>query len=197
MSEKSELRRSIKKQTREQLKEDRWNLVLGDLLVGAASGSSAAGVGIVLTGPLTFGFNKYAVKAVRKEERNTGDLFGGFSSNFGKYIGLFVLQMVYLCLWTLLFFIPGIIKSYSYAMSFYLMIDNPELGAKEAITKSRKLMNGHKWELFVLELSFIGWILLSILTFGILAIFFVGPWMNLAKAKFYDSIKEQPEVVEE
>ena len=196
MSQRSELRRSIKKETRELLKDDRWNLVLGDLLVSAASGSSAAGVGVVLTGPFQYGLTNFSLKSVRKEERNTGDLFSGFSSMFGKSLGLFVLEFVYTLLWTLLFIIPGIIKSYSYSMAFYLLKDNPELGPDEAITRSRKLMKGHKWELFVLQLSFIGWILLSILTCGILAIFFVGPWMYLAQAKFYESIKENQETVE-
>lgn len=188
--ETKELRRTIKKETKELAKANRWNLVLGNLLVGTAEGSEVAGVGIVLGGPLTYGVTNYSLKVVRKEDSNTGDLFKGFSSIFGKSIGLFVLEFVYLLLWTLLFFIPGIIKSYSYSMSFYLLRDNPELDSEEAITRSRKLMKGHKWELFVFDLSFIGWIILSMLTLGILALFFVGPWMTLAHAKFYDSIKD-------
>ena len=194
MSTKRELRKQIKKESRELLEENRWNVVLGNLLVGTASGSEVAGVGIVLTGPLQYGLASYCLKAVRKDERkNTGDLFSGFSNDFGRSLVLFVLETVYLCLWTLLFFIPGIIKSFSYSMAFYLLKDHPELSGKEAITASRKLMKGHKWELFVLHLSFIGWILLSMLTLGILAIFFVGPWMNLAQTKFYESIKETEE----
>jgi len=188
MSEKGKLRKAIKKEARNLVKENRWNLVLGNLVVGSASASSSYGVGLVLTGPLTLGLANYELKLLRNEESNTGDLFKGFK-NFGRAVVLFLLEFIYLCLWTLLFIIPGIIKSYSYAMSFYILKDNPEMEAKEAITKSREMMKGHKWELFVLQLSFIGWILLTMLTFGILGVFFVGPWMNLTYAKFYESIK--------
>lgn len=185
-------RKEIKKEAKLLLQEHRWNAVLGGLLQGAASGSSVAAVGLVLGGPLEFGFTDYCLRAVRKEENNTGVLFTGFSNSFGKNFGLFILRTVYVFLWYLLFCIPGIIKSYSYSMAFYLMKDNPELGPKDAITASRKLMNGHKWELFILDLSFILWILLGCLTFGILLILHVGPWMSLSRAKFYESIKEQP-----
>lgn len=181
---KGELRRCIKKETRALVKENRWNLVLGSILVGAVQET------VVLPGPMAIGLANYSLKAVRGEECNTGDLFHGFSKNFGRNIGLFILQVVYIFLWTLLFYIPGIIKLFSYAMTFYISRDNPDLTVKEAITKSRQMMNGHKWELFVFNLSFIGWILLSCLTLGLLLIFFVGPWMSLAQAKFYDSIKE-------
>lgn len=181
---KRELRKSIKKETRELVSENRWNLVLGSLLSGAGSDT------LVLAGPFQIGLVNYSLKAVRKEEHNTGDLFKGFSGIFGKSVGAFFLQFLYLCLWCMLFYIPALIKSYSYSMTFYLLQDNPNLGPDEAITESRKLMKGHKWELFVFDLSFIGWIFLSMITFGIVAIFFVGPWMTLARAKFYDSIKK-------
>ena len=190
MESRKELRRSIKKDARERLSDHRWNIVLGSLLCGAAAGSSVAGVGIVLTGPLQYGVNSYSVKAVRDEETNTGDLFAGFSNSFGKCLGVYVLTLVYTFLWTLLFFIPGIIKSFSYSMAMYILKDNPELSSDEAITASRKMMKGHKWELFVLQLSFIGWHLLGMLTFGILHIFFIGPWLSLTVAEFYSKLKE-------
>ena len=182
---KRELRRSIKKETRELVGEHRWNLVLGSLLVSAGAEC------LVLGGPFQIGLNSYELGALRKEEQNTGTLFKGFSKLFGKSVGLFFLEVLYLFLWMMLFWIPGIIKSYSYSMAFFILKDNPDIGPDEAITRSRKLMKGHKWELFVLELSFIGWILLSIITCGIVAIFFVGPWMSLARAKFYESIKDE------
>jgi uncharacterized membrane protein len=88
----------------------------------------------------------------------------------------------------MLFIIPGIVKSYSSAMSYYIMCDNPEMGANEAITRSREMMNGHKWQLFCLHFSFIGWILLSMLTCGLL-LFMVTPYMNAATAEFYEKLK--------
>lgn len=192
MSEKSELRKKIKKESRELYRENRWNLVLGNLLCGAAVSSTSAAVGLVLGGPLAYGMADFTLKVVRKDEsKSTADLFKGFSNQFGRSIVAFILEAVYLALWFLLFIIPGIIKSFSYSMTFYLLHDHPELEGNDAITKSRELMKGHKWDLFVLRLSFIGWILLSCLTFGILAILFVNPWMSVAQAKFYESIKEQ------
>ena len=171
------------------MQENRWNVVLGNLIIGAASGSSVAGVGIVLTGPLQYGLADYTLRAVRKEEKDTGTLFTGFSTVFGKSLLVYLLSTIFVALWSLLFVIPGIIKAFSYSMAMFILKENPELGPNDAITKSRELMKGHKWELFVLGLSFIGWILLSILTFGILAILHVGPWMCLSKAKFYETIK--------
>ena len=189
--EKRNLRKTIKRESRELVKQNRWNLVLGDLLVSTSASTSYVVVGMVFGGPLTFGLTDYSLKTIRNERRNTGTLFKGFSKNFGKTVGLYFLEFIYLLLWFLLFIIPGIIKSFSYSMAFYILADNPELGPKEAITKSREMMKGHKWELFVLYLSYIGWIFLSILTFGLLAIFFVGPWTYLAAAKFYQTIKDK------
>lgn len=92
----------------------------------------------------------------------------------------------------MLFVIPGIIKSYSYAMTFYIMADNPEIDGMEAITRSRQMMNGNKWRLFCLDFSFIGWFILCILTFGLLLLY-VGPYMEAAHAAFYQSLKgEEP-----
>ena len=92
--------------------------------------------------------------------------------------------MLYTFLWSLLFIIPGIVKSYSYAMTPYILLDRPELSATDAIKESEKMMNGHKMELFILDLSFIGWILLSMLTCGILVLY-VEPYMMATKSAFY------------
>ena len=97
----------------------------------------------------------------------------------------------------LLFVIPGLIKSYSYAMTFYIMADNPGIDGNEAITRSRQMMDGNKWRLFCLDFSFIGWIILCMLTFGIL-FFYVGPYMEAAHAAFYQSLKgDEPVAAEE
>ena len=80
---------------------------------------------------------------------------------------MYLLVSIYTCLWALLFYIPGIVKSFSYSMSWFVLAENPHLSADEAITASRRIMNGHKWELFVLYLSFIPWYILSFVTFGI------------------------------
>ena len=84
---------------------------------------------------------------------------------------------------------PGIIKSLSYALTPYILADCPKMAATDALKVSMRMMKGHKWELFVFGLSFIGWILLSALTFGLLQIFFVMPYMNAAFAGYYSERK--------
>ena len=96
-------------------------------------------------------------------------------------------------LWLLLFLllIPAIIKSYSYYCAPYILADSPNVGATDALTLSKKMMEGYKWKLFVAQLTFLGWFLLCVITFGILWIFYVGPYYNATMAGFYHEIKEQ------
>lgn len=160
-------------------------LVIG-ILLGVASATVIGA--ILLAGPLTAGLAFFFMKLYRKEDVTFNDSFGGFS-NFSNNLVAGILVPLFTFLWTLLFFIPGIIKNLSYAMTFYILNDHPEYSATQAITESRKIMNGHKWELFVLYLSFIGWDLLSVLTLGILEIVYVAPYKATAVAGFYDAIK--------
>ena len=116
-------------------------------------------------------------------------IFSDSFSGFGKKWVTMFLEGLYVCLWSLLFVIPGIVKSYAYAMTPYILLDNPELGANEAITKSKEMMKGYKWKLFCLDLSFIGWYLLTAITFG-LAMLYAAPLMNAARAQFYEELKK-------
>lgn len=93
-------------------------------------------------------------------------------------------------MWTLLFVIPGIVKTIAYSMTYYVMLDNPEMSAGDCITKSKELMKGHKADFFILCLTYIGWILLYILTLGILMLW-VGPKMATAQYHFYLKIQEK------
>lgn len=145
-------------------------------------------IGVVLKifvfNPLEVGGFRFFRKNV--EEKNTG--LDAIKEGFGDYGRTFVtlfLRDLFLSLWTMLFVIPGLVKTYSYMLVPYILKDNPELSATAAITRSRELMNGHKWEAFVLDLSFIGWYLLSGLTCGILNIFWTEPYRQSARAKFY------------
>ena len=99
---------------------------------------------------------------------------------------------LFVFLWSLLLIIPGIIKAYAYAMTVYIAEENPDMDPREAMKKSEEMMMGHKKELFVLDLTFIGWFLLSMLTFGILLLF-VQPYLYTAHAHFYLSLKPQEE----
>ncbi len=117
------------------------------------------------------------------------DTFWGFNYTIKSIIAV-LRVFVFTALWSLLLIIPGIIKGYSYMMTMYILADEPELSAKEAMQKSMYLMDGHKMELFVLQLSFIGWMLLSSLTFGLLLVYVI-PYMEAATANFYQSIKRE------
>ena len=112
--------------------------------------------------------------------------------NYGRYLGGFLLMCVYVFLWSLLLYIPGIIKMLSYSMTFYIMRDNPEMSGEQAIQRSMEMMKGHKMELFLLSLSFIGWILLSIITLGI-GYLWIYPYMFTAQVAFYEELKKDYE----
>lgn len=112
-------------------------------------------------------------------------------NRFLKFLWTNVLMVILLYLWSLLFLIPGIIKTYSYSMTNYILKDKLEKGESvtvtQAITESRQLMNGHKWEYFVLQLSFIGWAMLANLTFGIGYLWLV-PYIETTNAAFYQNL---------
>lgn len=108
--------------------------------------------------------------------------------NYWRHVWGFLLRGIFIFLWSLLLIVPGIIKSLSYAMTFYILRDRPELSVNQAINLSKDMMYGHKFDLFYLYLSFIGWILLCILTLGI-GILWVYPYIEAAQASFYADVK--------
>ena len=110
---------------------------------------------------------------------------------YGRTVGAMVLRDIFTFLWCLLFFIPGVIKHYSYRMVPYILADDPEIGAMDAITLSRQMMDGHKWNTFVLDLSFLGWDILSALTLGLLGVFYVNPYKYSTGAELYQVLKNQ------
>ena len=166
------------------------SFLLYSLLISALS---TTGLGsLLLGGPLTVAFVGVVLTLVRTGSTKIETMFDGFTDGFVSRMLGFILYTLYIALWSILFIIPGIVKSYSYAMTFYILRDDPSIGANEAITRSRQMMDGHKWQLFCLHFSFIGWILLSMLTLGILTLW-VMPYMETATAVFYESIKGEGE----
>ena len=103
----------------------------------------------VITPAFTLSLCMVYLKLTKKEEISVGDVFTGFNKT-GRAFWLNIIIGFFTFLWTLLLIIPGIIKTYAYSMSFYILADNPELTAREALSKSKEMMNGHKWDLFVL-----------------------------------------------
>lgn len=136
--------------------------IIAVLLVVFGILSILALVSIILGGATKYGYAKFLFKLLNKEEVAVSDLFSEYS-RIGSGFVMNLLTGIYLVLWTLLFFPVGIVKSFSYALTPYIMAENPNVGANEAITMSREMMNGHKGSLFLLKLSFIGWALLLVL----------------------------------
>ncbi len=149
----------------------------------------------ILLLPLAIGWTWLAMSVARKEQAKIVDLFEPYKI-FLKAVGLSIVQSIFLGLWFLLFIIPGIIKSFSYLMTFYILRDEPSIGILDAITRSRQMMDGHKMEAFMLVLSFIGWFLLGLITIGI-AFLWVGPYFSVTLAKFYDRIRGEEAPVEQ
>jgi uncharacterized membrane protein len=157
-------------------------------VIGALSGFIPYVGAIIIGGPLTLGFTICFLNLIRREPFRLESLFDGFK-RFVPAMLLYVLQSLFIVLWTLLLIIPGIIATFRYSMAYFILNDNIEMTAKEALKASKEMMKGYKWKLFSLYLSFTGWILLSILTLGI-GFLWVGPYMYAATASFYENLKE-------
>lgn len=146
---------------------------------------------LLLSGPLSIGLAIIFISLARgNDEIEIGDLFSGFKNNFGDNLLLGLIQSIFIFLWSLLFIIPGIVKTYSYSMSYYIKNDHPEYTWKQCIDESRRIMKGNKGKLFLLDLSFIGWIIVGALALGI-GTLWVNSYMYAARAVFYETIKEQ------
>lgn len=140
--------------------------------------------------PLLFSYSVFFLNICRGSKPYYSELFNGFRTGYVKYTGTLFLVWLYSFLWTLLFVIPGVVKSYSYSMTSFVMKDNPELKYNAAIDESMRLMQGHKMQLFLLDLSMIGWAILSCLTLGV-GFFFLCPYNQTAHAAFYEDLKKE------
>ncbi len=161
----------------------------GSFFLEPAASYTLQGVIDILLLPLIWGYITFFLNIIREDNTDYARLFDGFS----QYIRIFVaelLKAVYEILWSLLLVVPGIIKVYSYSMMEFILKDEPELTGEEAICKSMKMMQGHKMQLFLLDLSMIGWLILSFLTLGIGFLFLI-PYNYSAHAHFYEDLKAQ------
>jgi uncharacterized membrane protein len=183
-----------------------WGLAIGTFLVyiiiiGAlqALAGEFPMVGLatlIVTGPLVLGLTLFSLSIARDENARFEQLFDGFK-NFGLALGAYLLMVLFIFLWMLLLIIPGIVASIRYAMTFYIIADNPGIGPLDAIDKSKEMMYGYKMKFFLLVLIFIGLSLLCILTLGIGFLWLI-PFINVTTAKFYDDIKnrnDSPEII--
>ncbi len=172
-------------------------MVLVVLVTGAILGvSGIIFIGpLLLIGPISIGICSYTLHVVRNtEKKNKIDpLLDGFRGSVGNSILVGLLATIFTALWSLLFVIPGIVKAIAYSQCYFIALEHPEYDANTCITESRKMMNGHKWEYFCLQFSFIGWMIVGSFCLGV-GTLWVSAYMNAANAAFYEDLKNQPVV---
>lgn len=137
---------------------------------------------ILLTAPIGIGFWWFLIDLYDGKKMASMEILQSWKQ-WGRIVQTFLWMILYLFLWSLLFTIPGIIKSYSYSLAFTLIKDNPDMRPHDAITESRRLMNGNKGKLFVLQLSFIGWLLIPLVN-----LFYGLPYMCMSMVAFERSL---------
>ena len=162
-------------------------------VLASLSFSNISNILSLLALPLSWGLTVSLLRNHREESVDLENLFDGFRG--GRYTRVFCalfLVNLFTFLWALLLIIPGIMKAFSYALTPYIIMDEPELTARQAITRSCEIMEGRRWKLFCLYLSFIGWGILCLLTFGIGFLWLV-PYMNASVAAFYEDARAEYE----
>lgn len=146
-------------------------------------------VSFIATALVSFGSLSFFLKISRNEEVTYKELFSK-TDMFIPYIIISLITGILTILWSFLFIIPGIIAALSYSQAMLIKLDNPEMDAMECIRESKRLMNGHKLDYFILSLSFIGWMILGIFTFGILYLWLI-PYISVSQANFYNALLEE------
>ena len=178
------IRADLKAAAKSQIKGNIGILFVVLLIVGVVSGIP------LLSPAMMIGMIMVYLGLTAGNKPDIGDVFKGFSL-FGKALWLNIITGFFVMLWSMLLFVPGIIKAFSYMMAPYILAENPTMTAREALNESKRITKGHKMNLFVLCLSFIGWYLLCMVTFGI-AIIYVMPYMQATFANAYIAIKNNP-----
>lgn len=153
-------------------------------LVCGATGIGSIAV-IILMGPLSFGISKVFLGLVMGAEKiEIGEMFSGFKTDFGGTFLISLMTAIFTFLWSLLFIIPGIVKSIAYSMAYFVKVEHPEYDWKQCIDESKRITDGHKGELFVLQLSFIGWGIVCVFTLGI-GYLWLAPYVQCTYANAY------------
>lgn len=193
---RAELKARAKAQLGNSIFSNNWMLALVVCLISTAiSGILAATavlsiVAFIIAGPINFAVAYIFLKQARDgKPADLTDMIKGFTTDAGQNILIGVMISIFTFLWSLLFVIPGIVKAISYSMAYYIKADHPEYDWRQCIDESKRIMNGHKAEYFVLVLSFIGWAFVGAIT--IVGGFWVAPYISATSAQFYESIKAQ------
>jgi uncharacterized membrane protein len=144
-------------------------------------------INLIVGGPMALGISTFSLSFSRGTGTKLNQIFEGFK-RFETSLVAYLIMILFTLLWSLLLIVPGIIASISYSQTFFILVDEPSVGGREAVRRSKKMMNGYKWKYFCLQLRFVGWALLSILTLGI-GLLWLVPYMGISRAKFYDDVK--------
>ena len=195
-------RAELKEMAKQQIKGNIGMLFVISLIIGAISGAAGAfpPLALVVSIIVTPAFSISIIRVYQELARNgkkpeAKDAFAGFDDFWTGFKALFLVGL-FTFLWSLLFVIPGIIKSFSYSQTMMIVAENKGIGAREAINRSKAMMDGRKMDYFVLGLSFIGWGLLCCITLGIASIW-VGPYIQATMVNFYNDIKPAEATAEE
>lgn len=189
-----EIRAKARQDLGSQIFSNQWMIALVVCLLASVLSSLAASVvpilgALLITGPLMAGMASFFLAYARKDsDAKIETLFNGFY-DFGQTFLIGLMMSLFTFLWSLLFVIPGIVKSYAYSMAYYIKKDNPSYSWQECMDESQRMMQGKKWQLFCLDLSFIGWLVLGALCLGV-GTLWVAPYMESARANFYASMAE-------
>ena len=163
-------------------------LVVGGILLFIVLFIVIAAIHAFLFNPLEAGTARFFVRNLN-DKAEIRELAYCYDHGYLNVVKTVFLRDLYIVLWGLLLIIPGIIKSYEYRMVNYILAENPEMNTKEVFAMSRDMMRGNKWRAFVLDLSFLGWHLLSLITIGLAGIFYVFPYRNMTNAALYEYLK--------
>mgnify|MGYP002638623721 CR=1 FL=1 len=156
-------------------------------LIGALVAMVSGVVISLLLATVQFGYTVYCLKVFKQEETGINELFAYFPMLL-KVFGLSLWICLFVMLWSCLCYIPGIIAALRYSQAFFILAENPEKGIRECVNESKELMSGRLWEFFVLQLSFILWGILTVITCGIASLY-VQPYMTTTYAGYYLSLK--------
>lgn len=161
--------------------------VISGLLTGATAGIA----GFLLMPPLAVGYAYFSLRLYRGETCEISDMLStGFRDYVKSLVGILWMYL-FTFLWSLLFIIPGIVKGIAYSMTPYILAERDDVSAQDALKVSMEMTYGHKMDIFMMALSFVGWWILTGLTFGILAIFFTGPYSATSFAGLYEELKKE------
>lgn len=160
------------------------------LIVAAIVLAIGIALDVLLLNPVQVGINRFMLKSLDDTAR-IAEVGYTFDHNYKNGVKVMFFKDLYVVLWSLLFIVPGIYKAYQYRMVPYILGENPDMTYQEVLQRSKDMMDGQKWDAFVLDLSFILWHMLGGITCGLAEIFYVAPYVNLTDAALYSRLSRK------